>query len=136
MSPPVCWGSRHHCMTLDAFQDAEELFQSALGEYDTEVGAAHPLAATALLNIGMIRRLREQFREAEPMLRSSLEMRRSLYGDYHPQTLEALEELATLLNSTRSLLRGALTNNQCSGLGNDKTRGDAPDDSFFTKGKR
>lgn len=72
------------------FDQAEELFRTALGGGDPE---ASPVAATALVNLGMIERLREQYREAEPILRAGLRMRLTLFGPQHPDVVEAREQL-------------------------------------------
>jgi tetratricopeptide (TPR) repeat protein len=75
-----------------SFDEAEQLFQNALADYDVARGRPHPMAATALLNVGMIRRLREQYRAGEPLLRAAVSMRSALYKADHPDVIEALAQ--------------------------------------------
>ncbi|MEJ2206091.1 MAG: serine/threonine-protein kinase [Gemmatimonadota bacterium] len=73
------------------FDEAEAIFLNAL-----DLGALDrpdPVAATALVNVGMVRRLQERYREAEPLLRNGLAMRLALFGPEHPGTIEAREQL-------------------------------------------
>ena len=80
-----------------AFDEAEALFQSALEEYDPDV--PHPMAAAALLNVGMIRRLREQYAAAEPLVKAGYEMRAALYEPDHPDVIEAMAQWGMLLQA-------------------------------------
>jgi tetratricopeptide (TPR) repeat protein len=96
-----------------SFDEAEALFQDALADYDTSFGKPHPMAATALLNIGMIRRLREQYVSAEPLLASAVSMRSALFEPDHPEVIEAianwgieLTELGRLGEAERVLTDG------------------------------
>jgi len=50
------------------------------------------VAAEALLNIAMIRRLRSQLYDAEPLAASAVKMREALYDPTHPDVIEALSE--------------------------------------------
>jgi len=80
-----------------SFDQAEELFRGAL-----DLGAStrpNPVAATALLNLGMVRKFREQFQEAERLLRTSTEMRMALFGAGHPAVIEAEHQLGSCLVS-------------------------------------
>lgn len=77
-----------------SFDKAMALLRRALAR---GAGAPSPMAATALVNLGMMERLREQFREAEPILRAALEMREKLYDPAHPDVVEARQELAVEL---------------------------------------
>jgi eukaryotic-like serine/threonine-protein kinase len=79
------------------FDDAEALFRDALARTDT-TDRPHPLAAAALLNVGMLQRLRERYANAEPLLRSAYRMRLSLYQEDHPDVLDAAKELGRVLN--------------------------------------
>ena len=79
-----------------SFDEAEDLFRSALKPGRAE---ASPVAATALVNLGMVQRLREKFAEAEPLLRSAVEMREKLYDPEHPDVLEARQQLAVCLGA-------------------------------------
>jgi serine/threonine-protein kinase len=79
-----------------SFDEAEGIFRTALARGG---GAPSPVAASALVNLGMVRRLRQQYSDAEPLLRAALDMRRSLYDEEHPDVLEAREQLAVALTS-------------------------------------
>jgi tetratricopeptide (TPR) repeat protein len=80
-----------------AFDEAEDLFQSALADYDSD--RPHPMAAAALLNVGMIRRLREQYASAEPLVRAGYGMRVALYEPDHPGVIEGLAQWGMLLQA-------------------------------------
>lgn len=77
-----------------SFDEAERLFRSALAPGRAE---ASPVAATALVNLGMVQRLRERFGEAEPLVRAGLGMRLDLFDPVHPDVIEARQELAASL---------------------------------------
>ncbi len=81
---------------LGRFNEAIGLFEEALARADT-AGRPDPAVATAMLNVGMVRRLREQYGSAEPMLRSAWRMRQTLYGPDHPETLEVQAQLGSTL---------------------------------------
>lgn len=57
----------------------------------------NPLAATALLNVGTIWRIRQQYQGSEPLILNALAMRRALYEEDHPAVLEALDQWGSLL---------------------------------------
>jgi serine/threonine-protein kinase len=78
------------------FDESEALFRQALASGTAD---ATPVVATALVNLGMIRRLREEYRDAESLLRAGLEMRLRLYDPEHPDVLEAREQLGICLSS-------------------------------------
>jgi serine/threonine-protein kinase len=73
-----------------SFDEAEALFRAALE--GGGVRQADPVSAAALVNLAMIRRLREEYVEAEPLIRSGLEMRQALYDPDHPDVIEAMEQ--------------------------------------------
>jgi serine/threonine-protein kinase len=73
-----------------AFDEAEALFQSALDDYDSS--DPNPMVAAALLNVGMIRRLREQYQAAEPLVKAGYEMRAALYEPDHPDVIEGMAQ--------------------------------------------
>jgi serine/threonine-protein kinase len=78
-----------------SFDQAEALFLEAL-----EQGAGDrpdPVAASAMANLGMIRRLREQYAEAAPMVRGGREMRAALYDAAHPDRIQSDEEWGVTL---------------------------------------
>jgi serine/threonine-protein kinase len=80
---------------LGNFDEAEELFLAALDRGATE--RPDPVSATALVSVGMVRRLQERYREAEPLLQSALTMRLALFGSEHPDVIEAREQLGVEL---------------------------------------
>ena len=85
----------HH--ELGQFEEAEAVFARALALFDTATMRPHPLAAEALLNIAMIRRLRSQIYDAEPLAASAVAMRGALYDPDHPDVIEALGEWGVAL---------------------------------------
>jgi serine/threonine protein kinase/tetratricopeptide (TPR) repeat protein len=92
---------------------ADSLLRSALGEIETATKPT-PMAVGALRNVGMIRRVREQYRESAPILRAAVEMAERLYGPEHREVFEANAEYGLALMGTgewdeaESVLRGAL----------------------------
>jgi serine/threonine-protein kinase len=80
-----------------SFDEAEALLLDAI-----ERGAADrptPSMASLMLNVGMVRRLREQYVDADRFLAESLQLHENLLGSAHPATLDAREEYATNLAS-------------------------------------
>lgn len=59
-----------------------------------------PMAVSALRNVGMIRRVREQYSDAEPILRRSVEMASRLYGPDHVEVYATQAELGLVLSGT------------------------------------
>jgi serine/threonine-protein kinase len=78
---------------------ADSIFETVIAEYGTSVGDPHPLAATALINVGMVRRLQDRLAEAAPLVETAVGMRRRLYDPGHPELTEALNEWGALLHS-------------------------------------
>lgn len=76
------------------FDETEEIFRTALAVEDLEPS---PVTSTALVNLGMISRLRERYREAEPLLRAGYGMALDLFGREHPAVLDAAEQLGVAL---------------------------------------
>ncbi|HUG36378.1 MAG TPA: serine/threonine-protein kinase, partial [Candidatus Limnocylindrales bacterium] len=79
------------------FDEADSLFHDVLSHYDTAGALPHPMAATALINLGMLRRLREDYQGAEPLLRSGARMRFALFDEGHPDRLTAEAEYVICL---------------------------------------
>jgi tetratricopeptide (TPR) repeat protein len=71
--------------------EADSVFTSILDDLDPEATPT-PNAIEALTRVGVLRRLREQHREADPILRSAMEMGTRLLGPEHPYVLEASQE--------------------------------------------
>jgi len=78
---------------------ADSVFEAVIAEYATNDGPPHPLAATALINVGMVRRLQDRYAEAARLLETGLAMRRRLYDPGHPDLIEAMNEYGAVLNS-------------------------------------
>lgn len=78
------------------FDEADELFRTFIGD---SLGAHEPspLIVMSLTNVGMIRRLRGQFEEAEPLLRAATEMGVSLFGPEHSSVFDAQVEWGAAL---------------------------------------
>jgi serine/threonine-protein kinase len=78
-----------------SFDEAEALLLDAIDR-----GAADrptPSMASLMLNVGMVRRLREQYADADRFLADALGFHEALLGREHPATLDAREEYATNL---------------------------------------
>ncbi len=73
------------------FDDAEAFFDELIAEA-RDGGRPDPAAAAAMANLGMLRRVREELEEAEPLLRTALDHRMRLYGPDHPETLESMDD--------------------------------------------
>ncbi len=111
-----------------SFDEAEALLLDAL-----ERGASDrpdPTTAQLLANVGMVRRLREQYAEAQVFLERAVEQTMALFGPEHPSTLAGLEELATNLTAlgrvaeAREILERNLASSQATlGPGHVRTRG-------------
>jgi tetratricopeptide (TPR) repeat protein len=72
------------------FDEAEALFaESLLGNPAPDRPEAG--VAAALANLGMLRRLRQDYLGAEPMLRTALTFRTTLFGPDHPETLASMD---------------------------------------------
>jgi serine/threonine-protein kinase len=78
---------------------ADSLLRAALGDLDPEARPT-PMAVGALRNVGMIRRVREQYRESVPILRAAVEMAERLYGSNHREVFDAKNELGMALWGT------------------------------------
>lgn len=107
------------------FDQADSLFNEVLSELDPSEGPT-PMGISALTNVGMIRRLRQQYREAEPLLRLAVSMSTRLYGPDHVRTFDAQAQLGLVLYGTgdwaeaEALLRDAMARSEVS-LGRDAT---------------
>ena len=77
---------------------ADSIFQTVIDRYGASDGAPHPLAATAMINVGMVRRLQDRLTEAAPLVETALEMRRRLYESGHPELTEAINEWGSVLH--------------------------------------
>ncbi|HSM60508.1 MAG TPA: serine/threonine-protein kinase [Longimicrobiales bacterium] len=73
------------------FDEAEDIFRTAIPD-DPSRARADPAVAEALANLGMLRRLRGNYREAELLSEAALDMRRRLYGDDHLETLTSVAD--------------------------------------------
>lgn len=71
------------------FVEADAHYAEVLARADSAGGRAHPAAAAALLQQGLLRRLREEYRAAEPLLRGAAAMYAELYEPGHPDRLGA-----------------------------------------------
>ncbi len=76
-------------------EQADSVFREVLSAVDAE-SRPTPNAVSALSRVGMVRRLREQYQEADPLLRSAVSMGATLYGPAHASVLEVRKEF--LLN--------------------------------------
>jgi serine/threonine-protein kinase len=76
---------------------ADSVFGVVIASLD-ETSRPTPTAVAALENVGMIRRLREQYREAVPLLRSAVDMSIRLYGVEHAVVLSTQNELGLALS--------------------------------------
>lgn len=70
---------------------ADSVFSEVLANIDPEA-RPDPNAVSALRRVGMVRRLREQYHEADPILRTAVDMGARLYGPEHGLVLNAQQE--------------------------------------------
>ncbi len=110
-----------------AFDRAEITFQAALAQGGAQPS---PVVTTALVNLGMVRRLREEYGDAEDLLRAGLDMALRLYGPEHLESLEARKQLGATLTSLGKydeaqplLLRNLEIAVRTLGEGHEQTRG-------------
>lgn len=107
------------------FDEADSLLEAIIGD-GTQPREASPVVVSALANVGMIRRLRGQLEEAEPLLRAAAEMGTSIYGPNHAEVFDAKVEWGAALNGlgrfaqAEVLLREALASS-IETLGNEHT---------------
>ena len=73
--------------------EADSIFNAILSQVDTDARPT-PNAVAALQTVGMVRRLREQYEAAEPILASAYTMGLRLYGSEHPEVLGSRNEYA------------------------------------------
>jgi serine/threonine-protein kinase len=111
-----------------SFDEAEALLLDALQRGASD--RPDPSTADLLANVGMVRRLREQYSEAQVFLEQAVEQALALYGPEHPRTLASQEELATNLTAlgrvseARAILETNLAAAQATlGRGHVRTRG-------------
>jgi serine/threonine-protein kinase len=70
---------------------ADSVFNEILSKVDMAARPT-PNAVAALHTVGMVRRLREQYDEAEPILETAVAMATRLYGAEHPAVVDARQE--------------------------------------------
>jgi tetratricopeptide (TPR) repeat protein len=73
-------------------EEADSVFNDILSQVDPSAKPT-PNAVSALRTVGMVRRLREQYDEAEPILEAAVTMSTRLYGGEHPEVIDARQEL-------------------------------------------
>ncbi len=76
---------------------SETLFRQILQRTASTLPADDPFVAETNLNLGVAILKQGRSPEALPYLRSALELCRTIHGDQHPQTLEALTQLGNAL---------------------------------------
>ena len=74
-------------------EEADSVFNEILSNIDPSARPT-PNAVSALRTVGLVRRLREQYDDADPILRSAYDMSVRLYGADHPETLETRQQYA------------------------------------------
>lgn len=67
---------------------ADSVFNEVLSNIDPDA-RPDPQAVSALRRVGMVRRLREQYRDADPLLAAAVDMGSRLYGEDHGLVLNA-----------------------------------------------
>ena len=78
--------------------EADAVFNEILSRVDPDARPT-PNSVSALQTVGMVRRLREQYAEADPILASAYSMSVRLYGSEHPEVLAARNEYALNLGA-------------------------------------
>lgn len=87
------------------FAEADSMLRVVLSAFEGGEMRPHPTAATVLLNLGMLRRIREEYRDAEPMARAAAMMRRQLFDPGHPDRVGAETEWGATLTELGSYAR-------------------------------
>jgi tetratricopeptide (TPR) repeat protein len=72
---------------------ADSVFNEILSSIDPNARPT-PNAVSALRTVGMVRRLREQYHDADPILDNAYQMSVRLYGQEHPEAIESRQEYA------------------------------------------
>lgn len=80
--------------------EAERLLRDAVAALRGKLGAAHPLTATAINNLGVFLKESRRFEEARAAYDEALDTRARVLGDRHPDTLASMNNLAELLRAT------------------------------------
>lgn len=97
MVPSLLLGLASSIHDAGRFAEADSLFHGVLSDLDTLGARPHPVAATALHSLAMLRRIREEYRAAEPLARAAARMRRQLFAPGHNDRLLAETEWAAVL---------------------------------------
>ncbi len=78
--------------------EADSIFNQVLADVDPGARPT-PSAVAALSAVGMVRRVREQYRDADPILENAYRMALRLYGPQHPEVLAAQQQYALNLSA-------------------------------------
>jgi tetratricopeptide (TPR) repeat protein len=78
------------------FDEADSVFAVVLAEYDA-TSRPSPTVISALTNVALIRRLRGQFHEAEPLARAAVDVATALYGSEHDAVFATKTDLGLVL---------------------------------------
>jgi tetratricopeptide (TPR) repeat protein len=81
---------------LTKYEQAAELYESALKIWNASYGVAHPYVANALNNLANVYMVMERYEDAIELHKHSLSVRRSLYGDNHAEVARSLINLGAL----------------------------------------
>jgi len=74
---------------LRRFDDAQKNLQEAVKLYETELGTMTPHYHAAMNTLGLVYREKEKYEEAKMWFGKSMEAAKKLYGENHPEYLEA-----------------------------------------------
>lgn len=82
------------------YDEAETLYQQALGIREKRLEANHPETAQSLYDLGRLYDIQGQYAKAEPLYLSVLTIREQQLGLQHPETAKIVESYAALLRKT------------------------------------
>ena len=105
-------------MALRLYDQADVQLTQALDMRVDLYGERHPLTASTLNQVGMLRRQQRRLDESEEHLRRAYRIRLELFGEEHPDVAESLHALAFShvqlpgYKDAEALFRGALTMRQ------------------------
>ena len=78
------------------YEEAEPLYQRALGIREQQLGPLHPDTAQSLNRLAGLYKAQGQYEQAEPLYQRALAIREQQLGPLHPHTAQSLNNLAAL----------------------------------------
>jgi nephrocystin-3 len=84
----------------------QALYRQALEGYEKALGAEHPSTLSSVNNLGVLLRVKGDYKDAETLFRRALAGRKKALGGEHPDTLASVNSLGNLL-SDKGNFKGA-----------------------------